>query len=234
MKNNQILAAIAAVLICLLFSVGVLSNNTALRYVLNTQTDTADAKLNTNHRYAGAASTNFHQTLAENYKTQQNGSGTSEGYTVGGIPAEGYPEYYAGSYLNENGELVFLVTEEYAKSRKQEQAEIDAKTLTQSDELVFHTAKYSYRELINVMTEISTFRRSELKEKAPFKIWMSGINDYKNCVIVYISSVDKKALKWFRMYVSSAECIQFVQQDTSGIEAGTEPLPNNPSTTAPK
>ena len=113
---------------------------------------------------------------------------TSNNYTVNGLPAECYPEYYAGAYLNANYDLVIMVTEESALTKK------TICDRAKETSVVFQKASYSYYELISCMEDI-------------IRLWSSGddrfqavkcafIDDFENCIVIGCSNVNDEYLSF--------------------------------------
>ena len=77
-------------------------------------------------------------------------------YYADGIAIEDYPEYYAGAYINKDGNLVMQIVEEYfyEDSKKKEWIH-DLENFDSSKSVIILPAKRSYRELLVFLNYLS-------------------------------------------------------------------------------
>ena len=125
-----------------------------------------------------------------------------------------YPDYYAGAYLDDDGELVVLMTEEKAVLENQEL--VISKTGNQN--IITKTAKYSYRHLTDVMNTINTYMEDKTGDKAllaSVKTW--GLYDDKNCVTVTLQGLTDEKIELFRKEIVDSPAINF-EESNGGIE----------------
>lgn len=189
-------------------------------YILNTAA-TATESLKDNFENANEAFFNLFQGFAEEEQTARQASAASDnvGYTVGGVSADGFPDYYAGAYINTYGNLVVLLNDEVntgnlIKSSAQRQAEQNVLSMAESENITFGSATYSYSELVDVMTEITNFCNQMPAARPVYTIKSYEIDDYDNCINVYLNVLSPASIQWFQQNVSDAECIEFYLQDT--------------------
>lgn len=123
-------------------------------------------------------------------------------YTVSGITADGFPDAYAGAYINENMDLVVLMTESAAAAN--------------SEDLIFSTAKYSYSELVSIMDDILQYlKRSQANADDGFLIVSYCIDDQNNRVIVGLSDISDACIASFKEKVCDSPAVSFELEDTS-------------------
>ena len=190
------------------------------QYAANNSLNTSDAFLENSYA-AAVAYTNFIMALnnvqsssATNAATARSFGDDTDGYKVNGIGSGGYPDYYAGAYVNIYGNLVVLMDASQSHARTIS-ATAELQALAQSDDIVIGYAEYTYNQLIDVMSEILVYQESviENKIKEPYYITGFGIDDFANRVVVYINSTDAPAKEWFRENVADSAAVEFVQQN---------------------
>ena len=110
------------------------------------------------------------------------------GQTRSNVDEPVYPDYYGGTYVNDDGDLVVLITEDDYTTR----ASHEIQTIITEENVLFVTCKNSYNRLQQVVDSISTL----MKGGAEFasNIGMYGIDVINNYVLVYLldDSEDKK------------------------------------------
>lgn len=91
-----------------------------------------------------------------------------------------YPEYYGGTYVDDEGNLVVLITEDAATTRDASEAQM----LLSCDNIVFMPCKHSYNRLKQLVDSISML----IDENVVWSnnIGMYGIDDVNNNVSVYL------------------------------------------------
>lgn len=127
-----------------------------------------------------------------------------------------YPDYYAGSYINEDNDLVVKLT----------QGNLDKastiREMTRSDNTVIESAVYSYKELVELKNSIwnkyltlySKYKNDVDKIDADLVKILSafsgvGINQEINRVTVALNSLDTATLSAFQKYMSDSDNITF-------------------------
>lgn len=113
-------------------------------------------------------------------------------YTVDGIGSDGYPEYYAGSYINTDGKLIIQIKDSFYSS--QYRSSIWYKELVNylgSEDFACNSVKYSYKDIIDAMTDLLFGKYSEEFKQYGIVVTAAGIDDLANNIDVYIDDADK-------------------------------------------
>ena len=147
-------------------------------------------------------------------------------YSVDGIYASGFPDYYAGAYVNKNGNLVVLLTKAYDEGSL-EVAKSALKEAGHADNLLFRTVETSYAELVDIMSALYVFCESDDYKNSDFTIQGFEIKDDRNCVVIYIDTLDDDALKKVRSSIKNPEPVEFCfqeagEEETYTVNCGTE------------
>ena len=190
------------------------------RYSLNVSTPLTASQI-AKENAASTAYSNLITAFYEGYighKTSDQNTETAEfadvsvptTYTVNGIPAEGYPEYYAGAYINANYELVILVTDKSASTKK---ALCDQ---AKDTSVVFQEASYSYPELISCMNDITCHWRAGDEQFQPIKF--AFIDDHGNRVVVGCTQLNAEYISFLRESLPGFNVITFVDCEDFGKE----------------
>lgn len=75
-------------------------------------------------------------------------------YTEDAIPADGYPDYYAGKYINVDGKLIILIKENYFKEKYRKcDWYKELVGFLGSEDFGCRPVKYNYTELMNGMSD---------------------------------------------------------------------------------
>lgn len=228
MKSKRIFIMLTVMMIVLSVVASSYDRFDELKYVPNTSVNT-DEKFIANSGAAAAA----HQKMLNAWRERDvRTHEDSETYTVDGITAEGYPEYYAGSYINAEGNLVVLLTEEYNggflwENAKTRRAKDEIRELTERNDIIFGTAKYSYRDFIKTMDTIYNFMldQKEKNYEAEYRITGGGPRTNENRVKVYIYPLDDGTEKWFKENVIDVPWIVFSEMPPDAIEATASVVP---------
>lgn len=164
----------------------------------------------TENSYTGLM-TSFYSALSDKEKNR------SDVYTVNGIPAEGFPEYYAGAYVNKNLNLVVLLAEDYiATDAKLRSSQQEISSATSSESLVYTSATFSYSNLVGVMNDIFQYTKTSIGAEEnqlsthPFCIEYYAIDDYNNRVIVGLNNTSEATIQSFKNLVTDSPAIKFV------------------------
>lgn len=112
-----------------------------------------------------------------------------------------YPDYYGGSYINDVGQLVVLVTEDSQ----------EASVLSDNANIIYESCTYSYNELLSVMNELNSykFRRSNNAIASNFNEF--GIYDSENRIIVKLDNLSDESIQEFKENVCDSDAIIFEQ-----------------------
>lgn len=148
-----------------------------------------------------------------------------------------YPDYYAGSYINDNGNLVvYKVQSDSLEAGTNEEygtAQID-ETLEENignDDFILKDARYSYNELTETMNILNDYKLAENNQVANnFNVyWLS---DKSNCIFVELNDCSTDAINDFKNEVCDSETIIFkassgeAEKETK-IKAGRKIICNN-------
>ncbi len=102
---------------------------------------------------------------------------------------ENYPDYYAGAYIGENGNLVILT------KNAQDADIVDLRQICGDGDYVIQSAKYSFNELLSAKKQISSLWakacEKKLFEQQPFSV---SIRDDYNKVFIGVADIEHKAL----------------------------------------
>ena len=114
------------------------------------------------------------------------------------LPPEAYPEAYAGSYINTDGDLVVMVTEgceAYLKTLRE---------ITGNAVLLWEIADYPYRELRAAWDMVHEALPSIMMD---FKISALILNEYENRLELYMSDVTPAVERDFRRKVTDSGAV---------------------------
>ncbi|WP_040198098.1 hypothetical protein [Candidatus Soleaferrea massiliensis] len=118
-----------------------------------------------------------------------------------------YPSDYAGGYLDENGELVVLTTDDSEETQKQ------LKNMAGNQDLQVRKAEYSYEYLQSLADKITDYMNSDTANsiiKNSLGTW--GVYDDKNCIIATIKDLDTTKIDLFKSEISDSGAIRFENQ----------------------
>ncbi|ROR27249.1 hypothetical protein EDD66_107163 [Mobilisporobacter senegalensis] len=108
----------------------------------------------------------------------QNMEGEAASKILEWVNTNGYPDYYAGVYLNDNGKVVVLLTDDSATNKD------EIRKIASSTDIIFQKAIHSYNYLTEIQNKIS-----EKMQNGEFSfISSSGIMEDKNYIEVGIVS----------------------------------------------
>lgn len=140
-------------------------------------------------------------------------------YTVNGISAEEFPDSFAGAYINSNSDLVVLVSENKTKNINDlSSAQSEILKAANSEDVIFISAKYSYRELVSLMDDIYQYLKSGRNGTDGFEIVDFSIDDFNNCVCVGLASNTSESQTAFSQAIKSSDAIIFKYSDPEGFE----------------
>lgn len=122
-----------------------------------------------------------------------------------------YPNYYGGSYINEDGKLVIFVLGDIHKGKSK------LTNITSNNEIITIPADYSFNLLNAVMDTIDAFKLNEANKQycTNFNWW--AIQDDQNRVVVALDDFSDDAIKEFKKHVSNSPAIVF-KKSTGGHE----------------
>ncbi len=123
--------------------------------------------------------------------------------------ATSYPDYYAGSYIDDDGRLAVMLTDNAPEIR---QALTDA---AGNSAVRFEPATYSYEELTQIMNLINSKIEENLRSKKDGthqsnvcdSITGAALYDDKNIIEVYIKDIDTKKVQSFKTNIIDSGAI---------------------------
>lgn len=136
--------------------------------------------------------------------------------------ATDYPSYYGGSFINEDGKLVILITDDLAKGKEkviQTVANVNIEV---------KPAQYSFRVLTQIMDILNSFVAQECKENPVaqnFVAW--GITDAQNRVDVILKDNSEECIAAIKKLIIDSPAIRYHKQEKEfvrevSINAGGE------------
>jgi len=130
--------------------------------------------------------------------------------------AEAYPDYYAGSYVDDDGELVVLVKEDTADNIA------TIKLLTSNPDIQTKKAHYSLNELKGVKNEIAKYfdmdTTGATKEIVDSIVGV-GTDEMNNRVNVCMENLSEEKIAAFKILVSDSEMVTFENDDQYRLSA---------------
>lgn len=171
------------------------------------------------------------RTLAVSAVTKENSSSTDTDGTVVSDDMV-YPDYYAGSYTDTDGNFVVYTTEEedsISPRKKQiahENVLEEVEGALDNDNFILKEAEYSYNELNDVMDKLNEYKlsRDNAISNNFNTYWLS---DEDNCVYVELDDYSIGSIKEFKENVCSSNSIKFLHsmdefEKEKNINAGRE------------
>ncbi|MDD2931279.1 MAG: hypothetical protein PHO39_06360 [Fermentimonas sp.] len=119
-----------------------------------------------------------------------------------------YPEYYGGSFIDNNGNFIIAVTGNMDKNREY------LTDILGTDNFKIETVRYSYREMMRVMDHIDDFLvNSSIPNDHPVLIRFAGAypDVMENRVKVLLTEVNDDIISTFKKDVSNSPLIIFEQ-----------------------
>lgn len=113
-------------------------------------------------------------------------SAAANTYTYSRHAAEDFPEYYCGAYVNTDGNLVIIVTEEIDENYTAEAWYVDLVNRTGETGFLVRKGEYNFRILLNTATDIAFGELRDELENCSFA--GIAIDEYRNTVEVHITN----------------------------------------------
>lgn len=128
-----------------------------------------------------------------------------------------YPDYYGGSYINDDGKLVICVPEDAVTTATATLSELDAESY------VIEPVTYSYNTLKDVMGQLNDYFLNEDNEVAN-NINRFGIYDDQNRIVVSLFDASPEKIAEFKEAVCDSPVIVFEEnQNVLNTEASINP-----------
>ena len=116
-----------------------------------------------------------------------------------------YPDYYGGSYINGDGKLVVFLKGEI------ESTKATLIRLIGENDVIYTQGNYSYTELNNILTKITSFISSNKDSQIAKNIKYYYLNDFENNVVVELNRFNEMEIKEFKSEVVNFSGIVFKQ-----------------------
>ncbi len=142
-----------------------------------------------------------------NYFSETYGNKSRNDYEI----EDSFPYYYGGSYINNFGELVVLVTETGMRSKSSLDIIADV-----ADDPIIESCAYSYSELDAVTEAIKNNLEKNRKIKSTYVEQVScwAVDDKDNCIYVDLLEKNDEIIGWFRENIYDSQCIVFRETDS--------------------
>lgn len=131
-----------------------------------------------------------------------------------------YPDYYGGSYLDENSELVVLLKDGTENIRN------NLKTVSSNEELQFEQADFSYAELTEIINFIMSYQENNYHSKSDGEYNIAKdivdctLDDKNNKVIVGIRNLSSEKIEIFKNLIIDLPAIEFVERTYTPMQIG--------------
>ena len=119
-----------------------------------------------------------------------------------------YPEYYGGSFVDNNGNFVIAVTGNVDKNREY------LINILETDNFKIETVRYSYRQMMRVMDDIDSFlTNSTIAENHPVLERFAGAypDVMDNRVKVLLTEINDEVISSFKKDITNSPLIVFEQ-----------------------
>ncbi len=133
-------------------------------------------------------------------------------HTYSGLYSYQYPAGYGGAYIGSTGKLVVLVKEGYVDYVKEIQG------ILGSDDFLYRFVPYSYCDLLTKMDDISFFLGNA---DFGFDISYICVNDYYNCVDVYLYELSDITTASFHNTFGQSSSIRLLEDKSTLEYTGT-------------
>jgi streptogrisin B len=114
-----------------------------------------------------------------------------------------YPDYYGGSFINDEDKLVVYVTNM--------DSVLTLGAVLASNDVVYQICEYSYNELNTVMDELNAYKLENPEDHISKEFNYFGLFDSENRVIVKLDNLSEESINEFRENVCDSDAIVFEQ-----------------------
>ena len=118
-----------------------------------------------------------------------------------------YPDYYGGSYTNDNGELVIYIHDD--KGLKDDSYQ-DINNVIEAENYITKTAKYSYNELNAVMDVLNNYKLINPDDAISNNFNFFMVSDIDNNVTVELDEMTVEQIALFKKHVIDSPIIKFI------------------------
>lgn len=175
-----------------------------------TETKNANAQMSSNqstrvvnHSEGDAAS----QQKANEYIEKINAS-FSPGLNRSANQASSYPDYYGGSFIDEQGKLVIYIKGDLAKGKQL------LSTITGSSEFTTRPCQHSYQSLVDIMSKLNEIKLNPANKSKSNNFNTYALMDSKNQIIVDLDDYNDQQVAQFKKNIINSSAIVF--QKSSG------------------
>ena len=121
-----------------------------------------------------------------------------------------YPDYYGGSYLNDNGQLVILVTDDTEETKQK------ICSFAGSDDIILEHARFSYAQLETIQSDImqqksrlSAQNNNPALRQLADDIVACHLNERYNHITVDIKHLNDDKVQLFKQAISDSDALVF-------------------------
>ncbi|EHL06573.1 hypothetical protein HMPREF0322_02622 [Desulfitobacterium hafniense DP7] len=126
-----------------------------------------------------------------------------------------YPEYYGGSYIDDNGDLVIYVKGEGIL--KDSSLQNISQVLERKD-FIIKNAKYSYNELNSVMDTLNDFKLNNSKDAIANNFNIYWLSDRDNNIVVELNEMNEEQIELFKKQVIDSPIITFEKSSGTPVK----------------
>lgn len=157
------------------------------RFDPNTRADVSDEFIVNQYR-SQQMMDNFWQRLTKTPKA-------SDEYTIDGVRAEDYPDYYAGNYINVDGKLIVMIKETYfEKNYRNCDWYKELAKVFKSEDFACKSARYNYTEIINGCTDLVYGQLGKAIKEAGVEWVAFGSGDYGNRIVIEVRTAEDASI----------------------------------------
>jgi streptogrisin B len=120
-----------------------------------------------------------------------------------------YPDYYGGSFINDEDKLVVYVTNM--------DNVLALGAVLDSDDVVFQICEYSYNELNTIMDELNAYKLENSEDHISKEFNYYGLFDSENRIIVKLDNFSEENISEFRENVYDSDAIIFEPANGSAV-----------------
>lgn len=150
---------------------------------------------------ASAVETEIDNSVQENAAASYDELMSSFSCTYSGNGEKIYPDYYGGSYINDEGQLVVYVTNDVQRPT----------VLSDNSDVIYEPCAYSYNELLSVMETLNDYKFSYPDDAIANNFNQFGLYDSENRVIVRLDDLSDERVNEFKENVCDSDAIEFKQ-----------------------
>lgn len=117
-----------------------------------------------------------------------------------------YPEYYGGSYIDDNGDLVVYIKEaEISKAASLQ----NISQVLETKDFIVKSANYSYNELNSFMDTLNSFKLKNPNDSVSNNFNIYWLSDRDNNIVVELNEMSEEQINRFKKTVIDSPIITF-------------------------